>query len=194
VTGVRKATADDAPAIRDALARAFEDDPVFRWLFPDAEKRPRQLRRWFAGRMRILLRQDEVYTYDGASTAMWARPGEWRDPGADVLREFAALAPMLGRRIPRSLTGLRMVEERHPRAPHWYLAVLGTDPARQAEGLGSAVIRPVLDECDRLEIPAYLETATERNVAFYTRHGFRVTEELTLPSGPPLWLMWREPT
>jgi hypothetical protein len=42
-------------------------------------------------------------------------------------------------------------------------------------------------------VPAYLETGTERNVSFYVRHGFRVTEELTLPKGPPMWLMWREP-
>jgi hypothetical protein len=42
-------------------------------------------------------------------------------------------------------------------------------------------------------VPAYLETGTERNVAFYTRHGFKVIEELHLPKGPPVWLMWRDP-
>jgi GNAT superfamily N-acetyltransferase len=95
--------------------------------------------------------------------------------------------------MPRSLAGLREIEDRHPTAPHWYLSVLGTDPTRQGEGLGSALLRPVLDDCDRLEIPAYLETGTERNVQFYTRHGFRVTERIELPGGPSMWLMWREP-
>ena len=51
----------------------------------------------------------------------------------------------------------------------------------------------MLDDCDRDEVPAYLETGTERNVAFYVRHGFKVTEELRLPKGPPIWLMWRDP-
>jgi GNAT superfamily N-acetyltransferase len=194
VSGVRKATRHDLPAMRDALARAFADDPAFRWLFPDPDKRPKQLRRWFGGRARILLRQNEVYTSgDCAATAMWAQPGNWRDPPLEFMRELAALVPMLGRRIPRSFRGLRMIEERHPAAPHWYLAVLGTDPPRQGQGLGSAVMRPMLEECDRLEIPAYLETTTERNVAFYTRHGFKVCDELTLPDGPPMWLMWRNP-
>ena len=51
----------------------------------------------------------------------------------------------------------------------------------------------MLEACDRDEVPAYLESSKERNVAFYARHGFRVTEEIELPKGPPVWLMWREP-
>ena len=191
---VRKATAADVPAMVDAMAQAFYDDPVFGWLFPDDDRRLAQSRRYFAGRTRILMRQEEIYTIDGGgAAAMWARPGEWRDPPLEVLRQFASLVPALGRRIPRSLTGLREIEERHPAKPHWYLAVLGTHPDRQGAGIGSALLEPVLHECDRLEIPAYLETGKERNVSFYNRHGFKVTERVELPQGPPLWLMWREP-
>jgi GNAT superfamily N-acetyltransferase len=190
---VRKATRDDMPAMVESLARAFYDDPVFAWLFPDDARRLGQSRRYFAGRARILMRQDEVYTVDGgAGAAMWARPGGWRDPPLDVIRQLLALVPALGRRLPRSLGGLHEIEERHPSQPHWYLAVLGTDPNRQGEGIGSALLEPILHECDRLEVPAYLETGKERNVAFYSRHGFKVTEEIGLPAGPPMWLMWRE--
>jgi GNAT superfamily N-acetyltransferase len=178
----------------EALARAFYDDPVFGWLFPDDDRRLTQSRRYFAGRARILMRQDEVYTVEGgAAAAMWARPGEWRDPPLDVLRQLLALVPALGRRLPRSLGGLHEIEDRHPLRPHWYLAVLGTDPEHQGQGLGSALLQPVLADCDRLEIPAYLETGKESNVAFYSRHGFQVTERIDLPAGPPMWLMWRDP-
>jgi GNAT superfamily N-acetyltransferase len=191
---IRKATREDGPAIVDAMAHAFYDDPVFTWLFPDDHRRLAQSRKYFRGRARALFRQDEIYTVDGgAAAAMWARPGEWRDPPLEVLRQFAALAPALWKRAPRSLAGLRMIEERHPSKPHWYLSVLGTRPDRQCQGLGSALLEPVLGECDRLEIPAYLETGRERNVHFYTRHGFKVTEQIRMPDGPPMWLMWREP-
>ena len=190
---IRKATRGDAPALAAAMARAFYDDPVFTWFFPNPRRRLAQAERYFAGRTRILLRQEEIYTVeDCVAASMWARPGEWRDPPLAVMRQLLSFAPAMGRRIPGALRGLREIEERHPSRPHWYLAVLGTDPPRQGEGLGSALLRPVLDECDRLEIPAYLETSTERNVAFYTRHGFRVTGELTLPDGPDMWFMWRD--
>jgi GNAT superfamily N-acetyltransferase len=191
---IRKATVDDIPAMTTALARAFHDDPVVNWVFQNAGTRPRYARRFFTGRARLLLPQRETYTVDGgAASAMWARPDDWRDPPLTAIRELAVLVPAIGWRVPQALRGLIAVEARHPKLPHWYLAVLGTDPDRQGEGIGSALIRPVLDECDRHEIPAYLETATERNVAFYARHGFKVSEELQLPKGPRMWLMWREP-
>ena len=71
--------------------------------------------------------------------------------------------------------------------------MLGTEPARQGEGIGTRLLEPVLETCDADELPAFLESSKESNVAFYTRHGFRVTEEVQLPGGPPVWLMWRDP-
>ena len=82
---VRRAGKDDVAAMVDAMAHAFYDDPVFQWLFPDDDRRLAQSRRYFAGRTRILMRQEEVFTVDGGvAAAMWARPGEWRDPAIDV--------------------------------------------------------------------------------------------------------------
>ena len=191
---IRKATEGDIPAMAEMLSRAFHDDPIVDWVFEDERKRPRYTRRFFAGRARVLLGQREIYMADGAAAvAMWARPDEWRDPPLQALKELAVLVPGVGLRAARVIRGLVQVEARHPKPPHWYLVVLGTEPSRQGEGLATALLRPVLDQCDRDEVPAYLETGTERNVAFYTRHGFKVTEELRLPKGPPIWLMWRDP-
>lgn len=58
-------------------------------------------------------------------------------------------------------------EAHHPDEPHWYLATLGTDPSAQGRGIGSALLADVLERCDREATPAYLETETEANVAFY---------------------------
>jgi ribosomal protein S18 acetylase RimI-like enzyme len=191
---IREATAADIPAIARSMARAFHDDPIVAWVFEDEATRPKYANRFFTGRAKLLIGQRETYTVEGGlAAAMWARPDEWQDPPLVALRELAALVPAVGRRIPRTLRGLVQIEARHPKPPHWYLAVLGTDPDRQGEGIATALIQPVLDSCDRDEVPAYLETGTQRNVDFYVRHGFKVIEELTLPKGPPMWLMWREP-
>ena len=103
------------------------------------------------------------------------------------------MAPIVGVRGPLLLRGFRGVENHHPRWPHWYLGVLGTDPPMQGRGLGSGVMEPVLSRCDRDGIGAYLESSKESNVPYYRRHGFEVVEVVTLPKGPRLWLMWRHP-
>jgi ribosomal protein S18 acetylase RimI-like enzyme len=191
---IREATEQDIPAMGEMLARAFHEDPIVDWVFQDEQRRPKYAGRFFQGRARVLIGQREIYVADDvAAAAMWARPDEWRDPPLRAMKELAVLFPGVGRRVGRVMRGLVQVEARHPKPPHWYLAVLGTDPSRQGEGLATALLQQVLQDCDRDEVPAYLETGTERNVAFYTRHGFKVTEELHLPKGPPVWLMWREP-
>jgi ribosomal protein S18 acetylase RimI-like enzyme len=190
---IRKATREDIPAMADTLARAFHHDPIVEWVFRDEPSRPRYTRRFFGGRARVLIGQREIYVAEGVAVAMWARPDEWRDPPLQALKELAVLTPGVGRRAFQVMRGLVQVEAHHPKPPHWYLAVLGTEPDRQGEGLATALLHQVLEDCDRDEVPAYLETGTERNVAFYTRHGFKVREELRLPKGPPIWLMWRDP-
>jgi GNAT superfamily N-acetyltransferase len=189
---VRKATPDDVPALAEALGRAFHDDPVFEWLFPAPEDRRRWAWRFFAVRIRQFLAQEEVYASGRTGAAVWAMPERW-DLGWRGVLDMLPLLRGLGRRVPRSLVGTVRIDRAHPATPHWYLAVLGVDPPEQGQGIGTALLGPVLAECDRDGVGAYLETATERDIAFYSRFGFRVTDELRLPQGPPVWLMWRDP-
>jgi GNAT superfamily N-acetyltransferase len=98
---------------------------------------------------------------------------------------------VLGRRSREIGAQLVRIERAHPREPHWYLAVLGTDPRRQHRGVGSALLAPILARCDADRVPAYLESSKRTNVPFYERHGFRVVGELAIQGGPVIWRMLR---
>ncbi|WP_338700344.1 GNAT family N-acetyltransferase [Streptomyces sp. Q6] len=77
---------------------------------------------------------------------------------------------------------------------HVYLWMIGVVPGRQGEGLGTALMAPVLERCDREGLPVYLEASNPRSRALYERLGFVCTgTALDLPDGPTLWPMWREP-
>ena len=97
----------------------------------------------------------------------------------------------------RSLPGLRVlhaVEGPHPKEPaHCYLRVIGCEPDRQGQGVGSRLMQPMLEQCDARGMPAYLESSNEKNVPLYRRHGFEVTGEVVTHLGPRAWLMWRKP-
>ena len=194
---VRRAAAADVPALAAMLARAFFDDPVARWSCRPDRLRMAVLERFERTRLLQLLPEDDVWIPDDASAAaLWAPPDRWRTTvREDVHLTRGLLHPRLIARMPMVAWGVLGMERRHPEnPPHWYLAVLGTDPSRQGEGLGSAVLRPVLERCDDDGVGAYLESSKERNIDFYARHGFRVTGEASMPrGGPTIWTMWRDP-
>ncbi len=154
------------------------------------------LERFHGTRLRQLLVHEDVWTTDSrAGAALWAPPRRWRSSVREDLALTRSVARFrLAARLPFTAAGMLGIERRHPPEPdHWYLAVLGIDPSAQGQGLGSAVLRPVLERCDADGIGAYLESSKERNIDFYARHGFRVTGELALPRGPAMWPMWRDP-
>lgn len=190
---VRRAHREDFRPLAAMLARAFYDDPITAWFYPNPERRLRYAQRFFAIRLRQLDGQRLTFTTaDHSGVALWTAPGRWREN----LRESLMLLPMMPALLPhivRSTRAVREIERRHPALPHYYLSVIGTEPAQQGEGIGSALLAPVLHRCDAEGIAAYLECSKECNVAFYMRHGFSVTECVDLPEGPPLWLMWRAP-
>lgn len=182
-----------------ALARAFYEDPVTRWIVPEIADVPFSQymdagRRWFSLVMVTVYRgQATTFTVDPVvGAAIWVPPGDWPTPWWHQLLLLPRLALIYRRRLPRLLGFVRLVEERHPREPHWYLPVLGVQPDWQGRGLGSALLRPVLERCDRDGMPAYLEASTSRSRTCYERLGFEVVEQLALPrGGPPIWRMWR---
>lgn len=188
---VRPATVDDTRELAAPLGRAFYDDPVTVWAHPRERSRRRRVERFFVGRMRALLPHELSYMCaDGAGAAIWSPPDAWQMGLRELLHDLPAFL------TPHTITvlrGMHEVEKRHPREPHYYLSILGVDPPRQGSGLGTALLQPMLRRCDSEGVGAYLETSTEQNVRFYSRHGFRVTDEVGMPNGPPMWLMWRDP-
>jgi GNAT superfamily N-acetyltransferase len=183
----------DAMAL--SLAEAFWDDPVMEYILRQGASRQQRLVKLFSVLMRgHYLALGTVWTTpDHAGAALWAPPGHAIIPAPTIMRHLPGMLGALGPNAPRALRTLNLVDRHHPKEPHWYLGVLGTTPARQGRGIGSALLGPVLARCDDEGVPAYLESSKYANLAFYRRHGFEVTGEIVLPDGPTVWPMWRDP-
>jgi GNAT superfamily N-acetyltransferase len=192
---VRKMVAADVDGIAIVMARAFWDDPLQVWAFPDDATRLERLGGMFAMQIReSSIPIGESYIDESrASGAFWLPPGR-EQPDASALESMESLVPIVGDAIARLREAYLVMMHAHPTESHFYLAGLGTDPDRQGTGLGSAVMMPVLERCDAEGTPAYLESTKERNVVFYEHHGFAVTGTIAPePDGPTMWCMWRTP-
>ena len=151
MAAVRRATQADAPALAKMLARAFDDDPVAEWVSPHGPTRARMLERFHAARLRHMLPHGEVWmTEDGGGAAVWAPPEQGATTVRHELELFRAVTkPRTLARLPRIQKGMSQMEKEHPHdPPHYYLAVVGTEPQMQGRGLGTATLEPVLAQCD----------------------------------------------
>jgi ribosomal protein S18 acetylase RimI-like enzyme len=185
------------------LTHAFEHDPIYGNLFPNANERQRALSALWSALITYNLRYGEVYTTPEVyGVASWIRPGQtdttlWRH-----LRTGMALprAVMKFKSKPRQrfLRVLSFLDDLHKQAiqqPHWYLWALGVAPDHQGQGIGRKLIQPVFDHADKTGLACYLETETESNVAFYQRRGFEVVFDGVCPKEElRVWTMLRRPT
>ena len=126
------------------------------------------------------------------------RPGDANPPLREWPGMLRGFARMLGWRgfvtFMRVDAGLARRRHRLIPEPNYYLGVIGVEPGRQGQGIGSALMRPILERCDRELIVASLQTGAERNLPFYERHGFRIVDETTIPNWTiSAWIMRRDP-
>jgi GNAT superfamily N-acetyltransferase len=166
------------------------------FVFRNERRRNQGMYRYFTSQMRgDYLRFGGCYTTDDhKGAAIWGPAGKPLLTGIAGITNLVAVLPYVASHLKSTLQLINMMESMHPHEPHWYLATLGTDPEVQGKGIGSALMRVVLGHCDDEGLPAYLESSKERNVPFYSRHGFKVVKEVPIPGGgPKIWTMWREP-
>lgn len=193
---VRPATPADLPRVGAVLAAAFADDPVWAWLASPRAEWTSRAAAWFEREAALQVAGHGSVLVDAAvrGAAIWAPPRRWKSSAAESRSLLVPSLRLFGRNSLRGLRLLSKIESSHPRDPeHWYLAILGTDPAHQGHGVGSALVSEITRRCDAEGLGAYLESSKEDNLAFYRRHGFEVREELRAPGVPSLWTMWREP-
>lgn len=185
-------TAGPAEAERclEVLTLAFSSDPPTRWVWPDPGVYLKVFpcfARAFAG---------EAFTGDGAFHADYRGIALWLGPGVHAAEE--QLIDLVRETVPEArreaaFSLFEQMDAWHPPEPHWYLPLVGVDPAFQGSGVGSALLRHALRECDRQQLPAYLEATTPRNQRLYQRHGFEALATLQAGDSPPVVPMLRRP-
>ncbi|MGK9164710.1 GNAT family N-acetyltransferase [Inquilinus limosus] len=172
-----------------AILLAFAADPIARWTYPD----PQQYLLHFPGFIRGLggtaFADGTAWQVDDhAGAALWLRPGAHSDE--------ESLGALIETTIPPERQGelgamIEQMARYHPVEPHWYLPLIGVDPAHQGRGCGAALLQAALRRCDQDHLPAYLDSTNPANIGLYKRHGFEVVGTIQTESSPLLIPMRR---
>jgi len=177
----------DIKPVSQMLARAFRDE--LKDVFPD----PVERRRKEPIANEFYLRRDAIGNHAFVTSpklegiAVWMRsdrkqPGNW---WRMLVSGAIWLVPRLGLRPLRKLReGDNFMEQKRSQLlpqKHWYLAVLAVDPPHQGKGHGSRLVRQMMALIDEEDLPCYVETEGEKNIAMYRRYGFEPVDEYVVP-------------
>ncbi len=188
---IATATACGAEQVIAVLTLAFSSDPPCRWAWPD----PQPYLASFPGFVRALggraFEQGTAHclrSYTGA--ALWLPPGVQPDEEALVALVQRTIAEEAQEEM---FAVFEQMGRYHPAEPHWYLPLIGVDPAHQGRGYGSVLLRHALAVCDRDGTPACLEATSPQSTCLYQRHEFEVLGTIQVGACPPIFPMLRRP-
>lgn len=188
-SAVQTAGIDDQSRLVAAIVLAFSVDPAARWTYTAPEnylKHFPDLVRIFGGP--AFECGTAHFVGDVQAAALWLPPGVQPDEDA-LMAHFQRTVPEQDQDTLFAV--FEQMGQYHPDEPHWYLPLIGVDPAQQGKGYGSALLKHALRLCDEDGTPAYLESSNPKNIPLYRRHGFEVLGTIQVASSPPITPMLR---
>lgn len=184
----------------EMLARAFQDDPLVVYFFPDAAERKNKSPHFFQILVRYGVLYGEAYAISQnlEGVAVWLPSEKANRPFWGMIRSgVLSMLPKIGKgvlgRLWRCNKCAASVHRRHAPFRHWLLEPIGVDPVFQGRGYAGILLKAMLARMDEEHLPCYLDTQTEKNVAIYQHYGFKVVEEFAIPgTGFSNWAMLRK--
>ena len=141
-------------------------------------------------------RREGIRAQHGRFSGGLCSRGTLASPGVEPDEE--AMIGLMQRAVPESFLAdafavFEQMSGFHPQEPHWYLPLIGVDPARQGAGHGTELMRHALRRCDADHKLAYLESSNPRNTPFYERLGFERLGVIQAGTSPQIVPMLRKP-
>jgi ribosomal protein S18 acetylase RimI-like enzyme len=190
ITIKKVATTERDTAVK-AIVEAFSSDPAARWMYPDSQQYWQHFPSFVEAFAGAAFEHGSADLVDGyLAAALWLPPG--------IHPDEEAMSKLIRTTVPENdqanvFAIFEQMDRHHPAQPHWYLPMIGVDPAHQGKGYGSALLQHALARCDREDKLAYLESTSPSSVRLYQRHGFELLGTIQVGSSPQLFSMIRKP-
>ena len=180
--------------------KAYFEDPLFCWFFPEISKRRKNLSHLFNVGFRYTLKYGEVYATSSniEGVASWL-PYDKSSISFEQMIRFGFLNLILKAGI-KNLKKMNVYDKfckkkhkQHANFPHCYLYNIAVDPKYQGKGYSRKLLSPMLARLDEKNLPCYLETQIEKNVSIYQHFEFDVVEKAIIPGiNLDSWFMLRK--
>lgn len=168
------ATKGDKDDIVEMLTGAFLNNKSVNYIVGRAGDR-KQMRALMDYSFEICKMFGEVYiTEDRQGCALILYPQQKRFALRAVWLDLKLILNAVGiLNINKALRREAAIKKLQPRLAMMYLWFIGVSPEHQHQGIGTNMMRDIIQISEAKNLPVYLETSTLENISWYSKFGFQ---------------------
>ena len=190
---MRQATYNDKSLVVDMLTHSFDQNQSVNYVIKQDKERLFRIRALMAYSFEVCFLFGRVYlSDDNRSCALVLYPHTKKTTLNSVLLDVKLVFKCIGfRNLRKAINRDSKIKKLQPNEQKYYLWFIGVDPDYQNLGIGSGLMAEIIADCEKQDLPLYLETSTLQNLPFYDKFGFKVYDELDLSY--KLYFLKRDP-
>ena len=175
-----KAVYSDKNNVVEILANCFDDNKSVNYIIPQDKFRKQRIKRLMQYCFDTCFASGAVFLSDDKKgCALMILPDKkrltLRSAWLDTKLIFSAIG-LSG--IKKTLARERMIKKLQPKEPLYYLWYIGVHPDHQNAGIGTRLLKEIMEQSKTSKRTICLETSTVKNIPWYEKHGFEIYNQL----------------
>lgn len=177
-----KAAQNDKKLIVEILTKSFENNQSVNYIAKQDEKRLKRISALMDYSFEVCHSFGDVFLSDDKKAcALVLYPDKKKTTLKSILLDVKLISSCIGiENIKKALARESKIKQLQPKELMYYLWFIGVDPEHQSEGIGSDLLKEIIQDSKYKERPVYLETSTLKNLPWYKKFGFQIYNELDL--------------
>lgn len=177
-----KATVEDKHKVVTILANAFDDNKSVNYIIKQDSKRKQRIRRLMEYSFNVCLEFGKVFLSDDKDACgLILQPDNKRTTLRSICRDINLVFTCIGiGNLLKAMTREAKIKALQPNQPNCYLWFIGVSPEVQGKGIGTYLLKEIMNDCGINKRVVCLETSTLRNVPWYEQFGFTIYNQLDL--------------
>lgn len=175
-----KADKNHKSHVIEILTNSFEDNQSVNYIVKQDSKRKERIRALMDYSFEICYMFGAVYLSDDKKgCALVLYPDQKKFSIKSALLDVQLLLNAIGlTRAGKAMSRESAIKSNYPNEPIYYLWFLGVFNADQNNGVGSQLLKEIIQDSQKQQKPIYLETSTIKNIPWYQKFGFSIYQEL----------------
>ena len=177
-----KATYSDKSLIVDILVQSFDTNKSINFIVQQDSKRLQRIKILMEYSFEICYMFGSVFlSEDRKGCALILHPEKKATTLKSMYWDTKLAFYCIGiSRISKVLKRESLIKNNHPKTPICYLWFLAVHPDEQKQGIGSKLIKSIIQKSVEDKRDIYLETSTLTNIEWYQKFNFKIIKELDL--------------